>query len=603
MNADRYDSELQKVLRISEETFAKEESLREQAKRLELDIARKKKAKWNGEKSYGALIQLMEWQPLFINRGVGCGIQNLGNSCFMNATLQCLAYTPPFAQLMCQTMHSQRCRSKSFCALCATEKVITHILMGKEIVRPSNLFKHLPQINDLLHPGCQEDAHEFLQSLLDRIEMAFDDQQRPQRRKDPQNPIRSLFTGTTKTAIQCVRCRRKSVTTEPFCCISLDIDKTDVDLAEALEIFTRDELLRGEDKYSCDFCHRKCVAHKRMTLAELPPILALHFKRFSVHFEAAHHRQGTLKKMAAHVDFPEVLDFEKLQHVIFEEDRDTALIDSEYELYAVLVHSGPQLGYGHYYALIRSPDGYWFRMNDMEVIPVTTKRVLREQGFIVFYRRKTTNLMQRRLKRIRAARSVGAAEDDESANNECDADGLGGGDEQKEAPKGGNRGGPRYSLYSQLSTLSVSQLSALRAHCRSNVERCSRTIEAPQHQKQENVMREALETMEAERARIREIDDLIEGRRADAVKVDDSDLTHDYFASTCEGSVADENMVIVDQVEAQRMGSLSAMPDRSAYVHVPPMATRPELFGDVHRQRAEGDGPDAVEVFWPFEAV
>jgi len=45
------------------------------------------------------------------------------------------------------------------------------------------------------------------------------------------------------------------------------------------------------------------------------------------------------------------------------------------------------------------------------------------------------------------------------------------------------------------------------------------------------------------------------------------------------------------------------MPDRSAYVHVPPMATRPELFGDVHRQRAEGDGPDAVEVFWPFEAV
>merc|ERR1712228_864471 len=74
----------------------------------------------------------------------------------------------------------------------------------------------------------------------------------------------------------------------------------------------------------------------------------------------------------------------------------------EYELYAVLVHSGPQLGYGHYYALIKSADGYWFRMNDMDVIPVNTKHVLREQGYMVFYKRKTDNLMKCQLQRIRA---------------------------------------------------------------------------------------------------------------------------------------------------------------------------------------------------------
>merc|ERR1712154_588728 len=79
-----------------------------------------------------------------------------------------------------------------------------------------------------------------------------------------------------------------------------------------------------------------------------------------------------------------------------------ALIDSEYELYAVLVHSGPQLGYGHYYALIKSADGYWFRMNDMDVIPVNTKHVLREQGYMVFYKRKTDNLMKCHLRQIQA---------------------------------------------------------------------------------------------------------------------------------------------------------------------------------------------------------
>ena len=104
------------------------------------------------------------------------------------------------------------------------ERVIPSMLMGKQIVKPRNLFKNLPNIHDLLTPGCQEDAHEFIQALLDKIEWAYDDQQKPKRRKDPQNPIRKLFTGSTKTCIQCARCRQKSITEEPFCCISLEVD-------------------------------------------------------------------------------------------------------------------------------------------------------------------------------------------------------------------------------------------------------------------------------------------------------------------------------------------------------------------------------------------
>ena len=98
------------------------------------------------------------------------------------------------------------------------------MLMSKQIVKPRNLFKNLPKINDLLTPGCQEDAHEFIQSLLDKIEMAYDDDVKPLKKRDPQNPIRKLFTGSTKTAILCARCKNKSVTTEPFCCISLEVD-------------------------------------------------------------------------------------------------------------------------------------------------------------------------------------------------------------------------------------------------------------------------------------------------------------------------------------------------------------------------------------------
>jgi len=397
-NMYNYESELQRALRLSEESFKKEENLRLQAKQLQKLMKQKKMEEESEENKCQTLIDLMRWKPMFIRRGVGTGLQNLGNSCFMNATLQCLVYTAPFAQFLCQSNHSSQCPSSGFCALCEMEKVIPSMLMGKNIVFPRNLFRNLPAINDLLTAGCQEDAHEFIQSLLDKMEMAFDEQQN--KKKDPQNPIRKLFTGSTKTSIQCARCKKKSITKEPFCCISLEVDDN-VGLGEALEIFTQDELMRGDDKYFCSECKRKCIAHKRLTLSELPPILVLHFKRFCVEFAASHHKQGTTKKLSDHVEFPEVLDFAKFQNLIFEDDRERVLIDSEYELYAVLVHSGPQLGYGHYYALVKASDGYWFRMNDMDIIPVSNKHVLREQGYMVFYKRNTQNLMKCELQRIR----------------------------------------------------------------------------------------------------------------------------------------------------------------------------------------------------------
>jgi ubiquitin C-terminal hydrolase len=56
----------------------------------------------------------------------GVGLLNLGNNCYLNATLQCLAYTPPLSQWLITRTHSSSCRFKQlkgFCSLCEVEKI------------------------------------------------------------------------------------------------------------------------------------------------------------------------------------------------------------------------------------------------------------------------------------------------------------------------------------------------------------------------------------------------------------------------------------------------------------------------------------------------
>jgi ubiquitin C-terminal hydrolase len=48
----------------------------------------------------------LEWPH---GRRVGVGLTNLGNTCFLNATLQCLAYTAPLVNYLSGSNHAKTC--------------------------------------------------------------------------------------------------------------------------------------------------------------------------------------------------------------------------------------------------------------------------------------------------------------------------------------------------------------------------------------------------------------------------------------------------------------------------------------------------------------
>lgn len=82
----------------------------------------------------------LQWSKI---RKSGIGLLNLGNNCYLNATLQCLAYTPPLSQWLITRPHSPTCKFKQvkgFCSLCEVERIIYDIFNSANgFAKPNSL--------------------------------------------------------------------------------------------------------------------------------------------------------------------------------------------------------------------------------------------------------------------------------------------------------------------------------------------------------------------------------------------------------------------------------------------------------------------------------
>lgn len=88
----------------------------------------------------------LEWSKIRKN---GIGLLNLGNNCYLNATLQCLAYTPPLSQWLVTRPHSPACKFrqlKGFCSLCEVERIIYDIFNSNGFAKPNSLCYNIKSI-------------------------------------------------------------------------------------------------------------------------------------------------------------------------------------------------------------------------------------------------------------------------------------------------------------------------------------------------------------------------------------------------------------------------------------------------------------------------
>ncbi|XP_033921265.1 ubiquitin carboxyl-terminal hydrolase 42-like [Melopsittacus undulatus] len=317
----------------------------------------------------------MDWQqPL----SVGVGLQNLGNTCYLNATLQCLTYTPPLANYMLSLEHSKSCDEKGFCMMCTLEAHINQALrLSNKAVKPMSVINGLRRIGKHFRYGSQEDAHEFLSFTIEALQKACLNG-RLDTSSQATTLIYQIFGGYLRSRsicilipVKCLNCKAVSDAYEPFLDITLDIE-TITSVTEALEQLVKPEQLDGENSYKCSKCENMVPASKKYTIHRSSKVLTITLKRFSAF---------TGGKINKDVKYPEYLDL----RAYMSQSMGEPLI---YSLYAVLVHSGSTCNAGHYICFIKAGNGFWYQMNDAIVERSDTETVLNQQAYLLFYIRR-----------------------------------------------------------------------------------------------------------------------------------------------------------------------------------------------------------------------
>lgn len=198
--------------------------------------------------------------------------------------------------------------------------------------------------------------------------------------------VHKNFQGILTNETRCLRCETVTARDETFLDLSLDIEQNS-SITSCLKNFSSTETLNAEDKFFCDKCCSLQEAQKRMKIKKPPQVLVIHLKRFK-YME----NLGRYKKLSYRVVFPLEL---KLSNTT--EDN-----DSEYSLFAVVVHVGSGPNHGHYVSLVKSHN-HWLFFDDenVEIIDESAVQTFfgstqeyssnTDHGYILFYESLAVN--------------------------------------------------------------------------------------------------------------------------------------------------------------------------------------------------------------------
>eukprot|EP01056_Protomagalhaensia_sp_Gyna25_P001625 Protomagalhaensia_sp_Gyna_25__1624@NODE_183_length_4570_cov_11_735599_g142_i0_p2_GENE_NODE_183_length_4570_cov_11_735599_g142_i0NODE_183_length_4570_cov_11_735599_g142_i0_p2_ORF_typecomplete_len393_score53_43UCH/PF00443_29/2_3e61UCH_1/PF13423_6/1_5e15_NODE_183_length_4570_cov_11_735599_g142_i012762454 len=340
------------------------------------------------------------------------GLVNFGSTCYFNATMAalmgCGAFEKQLEVASHWPLHDEWAKALfSLCLELARRKG------GSGLVSPKEAFNRLTKLRPEWTVHDQQDAHEFLNFLLNHLDECHQKQHRRRRAQSPgarsdygqqdisklpggagvSSPpsIVSIFEGSLAHVTRCLSCDCMSTTREKFFDLTIPMAAS---LEAALRELYRVEFLKASERYSCEGCQQPQNAVRFCWLAQIPQVVVFQLKRFR-------YEHGNLMKIQDLCQFPMELELEahnpdRMNETIVQLRRHLVIVENgnsgtgafsgfkggwngtgrrrKLRLCACVCHIGPFLSNGHYIAIVASNERWW-AVDDEEVTGFTAEQM------------------------------------------------------------------------------------------------------------------------------------------------------------------------------------------------------------------------------------
>lgn len=337
----------------------------------------------------------------YAGRGL-TGLANLGNTCFINATVQCLSHTYELNEFFEDETYKKKLNDEPDCMIIVEYDDLRRLMWSENCtIAPRRFISHIHKISSIkgrnIFTGfAQNDLPEFLlffidcfhESLKREVVMNIDGNalnsmdelavksytmMKNMYEKEYSEMIK-LFFGIHVSELNFKDTKKHiSVTPEPFFILNVPIPKMkNPGLKDCFDMYCSNEEIDEENGLVNEDTGKKEAMYKKISFFSLPQILVVSLKRFT----------NLGRKNNVYIDVP--LEDLNLSKYVVGYDK----ISYMYDLYGVCNHSGSALG-GHYTANIKNANGKWYNINDTFVSEISdTDKVISNQAYCLFYRKK-----------------------------------------------------------------------------------------------------------------------------------------------------------------------------------------------------------------------
>ena len=209
----------------------------------------------------------------------------------------------------------------------------------------------------------QHDIHELTRKLIDNLEAKLAKKaQSGEAVPLEDNPIRKLFTGKLENYIEVDAVNHRNATQEVFYDLQLMV-KGMRNIYSSFDALVKPNHLSGHNKYlweKPDGTKEYHDARMGARLLTFPPVLLMHLTRFEYDPEV-----DGIGKVNSRYEFYDEINLHRYSPHLPE-------TECIFQLHSILVHSGSDVGYGHYYCFVKAPvpqgkagrTHRWFKFDD-----------------------------------------------------------------------------------------------------------------------------------------------------------------------------------------------------------------------------------------------